>query len=172
MVRNKTSTITKNKFKESVLVNQTKDIESQMIINEKEKKFVEQVKQRSAKICQQIGVATVDLTLDIDLPYRQNKFKLNSLEYISSTVKEDIKALKEDQRFKLSCGELALLPFVHQAIVQAEQQLDSLASPVKTKQAKSIKVGQQKSKLNRNELPELVDESPSDCFYFYQSSNG
>jgi len=120
MVRNKTSTITKNKFKESVLVNQTKDIESQMIINEKEKKFVEQVKQRSAKICQQIGVATVYLTLDIDLPYRQNKFKLNSLEYISWTVKEDIKALKEDQRFKLSCGELALLPFVHQAIVQAE----------------------------------------------------
>ena len=45
-------------------------------------------------------------------PYQNNKILLNTRAYYQNMLQTDLKALKSDQQFKLSCGEVELLPFV------------------------------------------------------------
>ena len=95
----------------------------------------------------------------------------------------DLKELKENVQFKISCGEVELLPFVQQAIKQTEQQLEKLsnnnptqlskASGEKPDNFKSIKeLNHEKQKMKEakiklKEQKDLMAESHEECHYFF-----
>lgn len=49
---------------------------------------------------------------NIHLPYSNNKIHLNTKQYYSQLLSEDLEILEKDHKFKVSCGEEHLLPYV------------------------------------------------------------
>ena len=84
----------------------------------------------------------------------------------------DHEKLKQNQQFKLSCGELELLPYVQQAIKQTEDQLQNLRQFKTTKSKSDPATTQLNLGSKQKSLQDLLPENNEDFFYFYQSSSG
>ena len=51
-----------------------------------------------------------------DDPYRNNKIRLNTRQYYKKVLLSDLELLQENLKYKKSCGEPELLPYVEEAI--------------------------------------------------------
>ena len=49
-------------------------------------------------------------------PYRNNKVRLNTRQYYKKVLLSDLELLQENLKYKKSCGEPELLPYVEEAI--------------------------------------------------------
>jgi hypothetical protein len=56
-------------------------------------------------------------------PYRNNKIRLNTRHFYKKVLRRDLELLQENIKFKRSCGEPELLPYVEESIGIIENQL-------------------------------------------------
>lgn len=112
-------------------------------------------------------------------PYRNNKVRLNTRQYYKRVLLEDLDKLESNFKFKKSCGEPELLPYVEEAIEIVQKNLnekkennESEESYVSIQKQKEEKATIESLKSMINKESDYITENNQDFYYFYQSSTG